>query len=57
MVYRFIMDNKDRHPITEMTGLFGVSRSAYYKLVKEGASDLRSEGMRNWRRFCGPSIV
>jgi transposase InsO family protein len=34
-------DNKDRYTITEMTGLFGVSRSAYYRWVKQGVSDKR----------------
>ena len=35
--------NKDRYTITEMAELFGVSRSAYYKWVKNGVSQRRDE--------------
>jgi transposase InsO family protein len=35
------MDTKDRYTVTEMTGLFGVSRSAYYQWEKQGVSDRR----------------
>jgi predicted DNA-binding transcriptional regulator AlpA len=41
MVYRFMLNNKDRYTVTEMTGLFGVSRSAYYRWIKQGVSDRR----------------
>ena len=39
MVYIFMLNNKDRYTITEMTRLFGVSRSAYYRWVTHGVSD------------------
>jgi transposase InsO family protein len=39
-VYRFIRKNKDRYSVTKMTGLCGVSRSAYYRWEKQGVSDL-----------------
>jgi hypothetical protein len=35
MVYRFMRDNQERYTVTEMTGLFGVSRSAYYRWVSD----------------------
>jgi transposase InsO family protein len=38
------MGNKDRYTVTEMTGLFGVSRSAYYQWEKQGVSDRRERG-------------
>ncbi|GHT92519.1 transposase [Spirochaetia bacterium] len=41
MVYMFMLNNKDRYTITEMTDLFGVSRSAYYRWVTQGVSDRR----------------
>jgi hypothetical protein len=41
MVYRFMRDNQERYTVTEMTGLFGVSRSAYYRWVTQGVSDKR----------------
>jgi transposase InsO family protein len=43
MVYRFMLNNKERYTITEMTGLFGVSRSAYYRWVKQGISGRREQ--------------
>ncbi|GHT97509.1 transposase [Spirochaetia bacterium] len=36
-------NNKDRYPITEMTSLFGVSRSAYYRWVTQGISERREQ--------------
>jgi DNA-binding XRE family transcriptional regulator len=33
------MENKDRYSVTKMTGLFGVSRSAYYRWEKQEVSD------------------
>jgi len=36
IAYRFIQDNLGRYTVREMTGLFGVSRSAYYKWLKAG---------------------
>jgi len=34
MAYQFIQTNKNRYTVKEMAGLFGVSRSAYYKWTK-----------------------
>jgi transposase InsO family protein len=45
-VYRFIRENQDRYTVTKMTGLFGVSRSAYYRWEKQGASGLRERAER-----------
>ena len=42
MAYRFMQEHRDQYAITEMIGLFGVSRSAYYKWAKYGTSDRRS---------------
>ena len=36
MAYRFIQENIGLYSVREMTGLFGVSRGAYYKWFKEG---------------------
>ena len=41
MAYRFIQDNLGRYSVMEMTGLFGVSRGAYYKWAKTGFSERR----------------
>jgi transposase InsO family protein len=35
--------HKDRYPITEMAGVFGVSRSAYYRWARNGVSNRRKE--------------
>ncbi len=43
MAYRFMQDNSSRYTITEMTGLFGVSRSAYYTWLNNGTSQRRKE--------------
>jgi transposase InsO family protein len=43
MAYQFMEANQDQYSITEMTGLFGVSRSAYYKWVRNGVSTRRKE--------------
>jgi transposase InsO family protein len=43
MAYRFMQSNKKRYSITEMAGLFGVSRSAYYKWARLGVSSRRKE--------------
>ena len=37
--YRFIQENRGRYSVREMTGLFGVSRGAYYKWLKAGCPD------------------
>ena len=34
--YRFIQENLGRYTVREMTGLFGVTRGAYYKWIKAG---------------------
>jgi predicted DNA-binding transcriptional regulator AlpA len=38
MAYQFIHENRNRYPMREMAELFGVSRSAYYRWVKQGVS-------------------
>jgi transposase InsO family protein len=38
MAYQFIQANKDRYSVTEMAGLLGVSRSAYYQWARNGVS-------------------
>jgi hypothetical protein len=43
VVYRFMLNNKERYPLTEMTSLFRVSRSAYYRWVKQGISERREK--------------
>jgi transposase InsO family protein len=43
MAYRFMNANRERYTIREMAGVFGVSRSAYYRWAREGASDDRSK--------------
>jgi len=41
MAYRFMQANRGRHTITEMAGLLGISRSAYYQWTRGGASSRR----------------
>jgi transposase InsO family protein len=43
MAYQFMRTNRGRYTIREMAGLFGVSRSAYYKWVREGVSQRREK--------------
>ena len=43
MAYRFIQRHSDRYTITEMTELFGVSRSAYYQWARGGKPNQREE--------------
>ncbi|MDR1176196.1 MAG: hypothetical protein LBK83_12100 [Treponema sp.] len=43
MVYRFISEHKNQYTIRETAGVFGVSSSAYYKWVKHGVFDRRSQ--------------
>ena len=43
MAYQFLKANQSRYTITEMAGLLGVSRSAYYKWAKRGVSSRRKE--------------
>jgi transposase InsO family protein len=38
MAYRFMKANRERYTVREMAGLFGVSRSAYYRWAKYGVS-------------------
>ena len=40
--YRFMQANRGRYTVTEMAGLFGVSRGAYYKWARGGVSQRRS---------------
>jgi len=43
MAYQFLQTNRGRYTITEMTGLLGVSRSAYYQWARTGVSSRRKE--------------
>jgi putative transposase len=43
MAYQFMKANKDRYAVKEMAGLLGVSRSAYYRWARNGASRRRTE--------------
>jgi len=43
MAYQFMKANQSRYTIKEMTGVFGVSRSAYYRWVSEGVSVRREQ--------------
>jgi transposase InsO family protein len=43
MAYQFMQKNSSRYTIKEMAGLFGVSRNAYYKWLKNGTSQKRKE--------------
>ena len=40
--YQFIQENLKRYTVREMTGLFGVSRGAYYKWLKAGSGNQRN---------------
>ena len=42
MAYRFMQVNQGRYTVTEMAGLLGVSRGAYYKWAGNGVSQRRS---------------
>jgi len=44
MAYHFMKANQDRYAIKEMAVLFGVSRSAYYRWARNGASQRRKAG-------------
>jgi len=60
--------NQDRYSITKMAGLFGVSRSAYYRWARNGVSQRRKEGdaelvrlireivIRHSRRYGSPRV-
>jgi transposase InsO family protein len=41
MAYQFMRANRKRYTIKEMSGLFGVSRSAYYRWERYGVSERR----------------
>ena len=43
MAYRFMKENTHRYTIKKMAALFGVSRSAYYKWVRNGVSRRREQ--------------
>jgi transposase InsO family protein len=43
MAYEFMKNNQNKYTITEMAGLFGVSRAAYYKWLKHGICEQRSK--------------
>src|SRR5215510_5583198 len=42
MAYKFMEKNQGQYTITEMAGLFGISRSAYYQWTKNGVPQRRS---------------
>ena len=42
MAYQFMKENRKRYAVKEMAELFGVSRGAYYKWVKNGVSRRRN---------------
>ncbi|MDR2796957.1 MAG: IS3 family transposase [Treponema sp.] len=57
--------NRERYPIRELAGLFGVRSSAYYKGAKHGVSERRSKadaeltafiGERHHRRYESPRV-
>jgi transposase InsO family protein len=43
MAYQFMKENAHRYAIKKMAGLFGVSRRAYYKWVRNGVSRRQEE--------------
>jgi transposase InsO family protein len=43
MAYRFMQEHRGGYTIREMAGLFGVSRSAYYRWTREGVSESRGK--------------
>jgi len=68
MAYQFMKTNHRRYTIREMAGLFGVSRSAYYKWLRNGVSRWRMEAetelirlireivTRHHRRYGSPRV-
>ena len=68
MAYGFMKENQDHYTIKEMTELFGVSRSAYYKWLRNGVSQRRKEAdaclvrlireivARHHRRYGSPRV-
>ena len=68
MAYQFMKGNKNRYAITEMAGLLGVSRSAYYRWAKNGVSQrrktadtelarlIRETAARHRRRYGSPRV-
>jgi putative transposase len=43
MVYQFMREHKNQYSIREMTGVFGVSSSAYYRWAEQGVSEKRNK--------------
>jgi transposase InsO family protein len=68
MAYQFIKANKDRYAVTEMAVFLGVSRSAYYRWARNGASPGRKAAdtelvrlileiaVRHRRRYGSPRV-
>ena len=68
MAYQFMKAHQNQYAITEMAGLFGVSRSAYYRWAKTGVSKRREEAdaelirlireivLRHHRRYGSPRV-
>ena len=68
MAYRFMQENRSRYRVTEMAGLLGVSRGAYYQWAKHGVSERRNSAdaelirlirqivARHHRRYGSPRV-
>jgi len=51
MAYQFMKANRNRYAIKEAAMLFGVSRSAYYRWARNGASQRRNAGDEDLARL------
>jgi transposase-like protein len=68
MAYQFMKANQNRYAIKETAMLFGVSRSAYYRWARNGASQRRKAddtelirliletAAKHHRRYGGPRV-
>jgi transposase InsO family protein len=68
MAYRFMQANRCRYAVTEMAGLLGASRGAYYKWARDGVSQrrgaadaellrlIREIAARHHRRYGSPRV-
>ena len=57
MAYQFLQSNRDRYTITEMAGLLGVSRGAYYQWARAGVSLRRKEADAELLRLIRQIVV
>jgi predicted transcriptional regulator len=57
MAYQFIKANFGRYSVKEMTGLLGVSRSAYYQWAKTGKTIRRGEADAELIRLIGEIVA